>query len=68
MKSSKPQELRQMDESTLTEKLQSLRGSLFDQRLQASLGKLENPMVQKTTRREIARVQTVLSEKARGKK
>lgn len=59
----KVQELREHAVDVLGTKLKELEASLFDARIQASLGKLENVSRLRILRRDIARVKTILKEK-----
>ncbi len=49
----------------LKEKLAQLNLDLFNYRMTAKLGNLEKPSVIQTTRKDIARIKTILSEKAK---
>lgn len=55
-------ELRQLTESELTEKAKQLVQELFNLRFQFGTGRLENPMQMRKTKRDIARVKTVLQQ------
>jgi len=59
----KAKQLREMAAGELDDKLLELQRRLFDMRSQAVTEKLENCHSVKNTRREIARVLTVLNEK-----
>jgi large subunit ribosomal protein L29 len=59
----KAKQLREMAAGELDEKLLQLQRQLFDMRSQAVTEKLENCHSVKNTRRDIARVLTVLNEK-----
>ncbi|MCH7916837.1 MAG: 50S ribosomal protein L29 [Planctomycetes bacterium] len=59
----KAKQLREMAAGELEDKLLELQRKLFDMRSQAVTEKLENCHSVKNTRREIARVLTVLNEK-----
>jgi len=59
----KAKQLREMAAGELEDKLVELQRKLFDMRSQAVTEKLENCHSVKNTRREIARVLTVLNEK-----
>ncbi len=59
-------ELRLMDGEELAGKLRELKETLFNLRFQHATGQLENPMRIKETRREIARVCTVMTERELG--
>lgn len=55
-------ELRQLTAHELVEKEKQLVQELFNLRFQLGTGRLENPMQIRKTKREIARVKTVLQE------
>ncbi|GJL57995.1 MAG: 50S ribosomal protein L29 [Nitrospirales bacterium] len=55
-------ELKNLDKSELLEKINKLKQELFHFRSQLALGRMENPMRIRETRRNIARVQTALRE------
>ena len=59
-------ELREKTPDQLREDLVNLKKEQFNLRFQAATGQLENPARIKTVRRDVARVLTVLSEKAAG--
>lgn len=59
----KASDLRMMDEVELEEKLRELKTELFNLRFQHATGQLDNPMRIKETRRDIARVCTVMTER-----
>ncbi len=58
-------ELRVMSAADLTDKLTGLREELGHLALKRATSRLDNPMKLKETKRDIARVATVLREKAR---
>jgi large subunit ribosomal protein L29 len=58
-------ELRELDQDALQQKVRELDDQLFRMRVQKSLGQLEAPGKIRNVRRELARVQTVLREKAK---
>ena len=62
---SKAVELREMDSDALQQKARELDDQLFRMRIQKSLGQLEAPGKIRNVRRELARIQTVLREKAK---
>jgi large subunit ribosomal protein L29 len=66
MKIQKPEELRQLAPDALQERLVEAKDSLFQKRLQHSLGKLEDSASLNQARREIARLNTVITEKVKG--
>jgi len=61
----KASELRELDPDTLQSKVKELDDQLFRMRIQKSLGQLEAPGKIRNVRRELARVQTVLQQKAK---
>jgi large subunit ribosomal protein L29 len=61
----KASELRNMSAEQLTAKLKELKAELFNLRFQHAINQLENPMRIQTVKREIAKVNTVLSEIAK---
>jgi large subunit ribosomal protein L29 len=60
------QELRNLTIDELTVKEKDLRKELFNLRYQLMSGRIENPQQIKNSRREIARIQTVVREKRSG--
>jgi large subunit ribosomal protein L29 len=60
----KADKAREMNSAELQAKEKELEEQLFRLRLQRSIGQLDNPGKIRETRREIARVKTVLREKA----
>jgi large subunit ribosomal protein L29 len=63
----KAAEYREMTSEALTSKVKEMEARLFNTRLQAGMGKLENTSLLRTLRKDIARAQTVLAEKAENK-
>jgi len=59
--SMKTNELRNMSAAELTTKLKELKAELFNLRFQHAINQLENPMRIQTVKRDIARINTVLS-------
>jgi len=59
----KARDLRTLDEEELEEKLRELKTELFNLRFQHATGQLDNPMRIKETRRDVARVCTVMTER-----
>lgn len=57
-------EIRELTDEELAEKLKELKEELFNLRFQLATGQLENVMRIKEVRRGIARVKTVLRERA----
>jgi large subunit ribosomal protein L29 len=62
---SKAVELRELDNDALHAKAKELDDQLFRMRIQKSMGQLEAPSKIRNVRRELARIQTVLKEKAK---
>jgi len=60
----KAKEFREMTAEALKAKVGELENQLFTTRLQAGLGKLENTSILRHLRKDIARAQTVLGQKA----
>jgi large subunit ribosomal protein L29 len=58
-------ELRDLDVDCLQVKAQELDDQLFRMRIQKSLGQLEAPGKMKDVRRDLARIKTILREKAK---
>jgi large subunit ribosomal protein L29 len=64
MSITKPTELRELSVADLQQRLNEAQKSLTDMRFKKAVtGQLENPTRIRTTRREIARIQTILTEK-----
>ncbi len=66
MKQIKPNDLRSMDVNALNEKLTELKDTLFQKNLDQALNKLEDPSSVGAVRKDIARVNTISTEKQRG--
>ena len=60
----KAKELREMSEVELNKKLADLKQELFNLRFQHAINQLDNPVRIDTVKKDIARVMTVLAEKA----
>ncbi len=58
----KVEELRSLSHQELSDKEEELKKELFNLRFQKATGQIENPMRLRTTRKEIARVKTIISE------
>ena len=56
-------EIRNLEKSELVEKVNTLKQELFHFRSQLALGRIENPMKIRETKRNIARVHTILRQK-----
>lgn len=61
----KARELKELGVDQHKEKLAQLNLDLFNYRMTAKLGNLEKPSVIQTTRKDIAKIKTILSEKAK---
>jgi len=59
----KVKDIRSMTGDEINNKLEELRDKLFKQKIQKSLGQSDNPHKLGNTRRDIARLLTILSEK-----
>jgi len=59
----KAKELRELSADQLHEKLDEFNKSMFDFRFTSKVGNLENPVVIRSTRRDIARIKTILKER-----
>ena len=55
-------EIRALSSDEMRQKLLALKHELFNLRFQKSIGQLENPRKIKQTRKDIARIETVLTE------
>ena len=66
MKLMKANEIRQLTDNELDDKLLELKSELFNLRFQLATGQLDNPMRIKAVRKDIARVQTILRERELG--
>jgi len=66
MKQQKANDIRTLDIDALNVKLTELKDSLFQKNLDQALNKLEDPSSLRATRREIARINTIITEKQRG--
>jgi large subunit ribosomal protein L29 len=63
MKPLKPEQLRKMTTRELEEELDKLRTELYRQRVQQAVRQIKDTAAVRITRRNIARIQTVLNEK-----
>ena len=59
----KAKELRELSVDQLQEKLDELNQNTFNYRFTAKVGNLENPSMIRITRRDIARIKTILKDK-----
>ncbi len=55
--------IREMSEAELNAELMKMKKDLFNLRFQHVTGQLENPVLLRETRRDIARVKTIIREK-----
>ncbi|MBF0625025.1 MAG: 50S ribosomal protein L29 [Magnetococcales bacterium] len=61
----KAEELRGMAEGALKEKLEELHQQAMNMRFQQAVGQMENTSQVRNVRRDIARIRTILGERAR---
>jgi large subunit ribosomal protein L29 len=61
-------ELREMSVDDLSQKHASLREEIGHLKLQRATGRMENPMKLRETKRDLARVETILRERSAGRK
>jgi large subunit ribosomal protein L29 len=59
----KAQEVRELSQAELAQKLKDLKAELFNLRFQHAINQLENPMRLKAVRKDIARVKTVIRQR-----
>jgi large subunit ribosomal protein L29 len=65
-KGSKPAELRELSDAELVERLREAKAELFNLRVQAATGQLDNNRRLRVVRREIARIYTIIRERELG--
>ena len=58
----KASEIRDMNIDEMQQKLSDLKGELFNLSFQHEIGQLENPQKMKETKRDIARIKTIIRE------
>ena len=58
--------LKDLEKSELIDKIGKLKNELFHFRSQLAMGRIENPMRIRQTKRDIARVNTILRQKEKG--
>jgi len=63
-KVSQPDKIREMDVATIEKSIVELKQELFNLRFQAAVGKLENTAQIKKNKKQIARMKTILTERA----
>ena len=61
----KAEEIRALSPGEMQNKLKELKHELFNLRFQKGIGQLENPCKIRDTRKDIARIQTILTEMAK---
>lgn len=61
----RPKEIRDLSQSELQQKESETAEELFRLRLRRSTGQLENPMLVRQLRRDLARIKTIQHEKSR---
>mgnify|MGYP000731246571 CR=1 FL=1 len=61
----KAKEVRELSPREIREKIEGMSQEYFNLRFQAKMGQLSNPVRMRQVRRDIARAQTVLTEKQR---
>ncbi|MCA9484524.1 MAG: 50S ribosomal protein L29 [Nitrospina sp.] len=61
----KPQEIRELSEKELEEKLEDSKEELFNLKFQLATGKIQNPGRIVHLRRDIARINTIINERKR---
>ena len=64
----KASEIRALSDGEMLRKVDDLKQELFNLRFQHETGQLENPQKMKQTKRDIARVKTIIKELESGKK
>ncbi len=67
MSTVKARDLRELSVDDLRRKVADLNDQIFRLRIQKAMGHLDVPLKVRTTRRELAKVKTVLAEKTRKK-
>lgn len=64
----RPDEIREMSDEEIREKLTELKEELFRLRFRSATMELDNPMLLRQLRRDIARLKTILRERQLAKK
>ncbi len=64
----KASEIRDMNPDEMQSKISDLREELFNLRFQHEIGQLENPQRMKQTKRDIARLETIIKEVTQNQK
>jgi large subunit ribosomal protein L29 len=65
VRESETAKIRKLDEATIEKNILDLKQELFNLRFQAAVGKLENTAQLGKTKKQIARMKTVLTERAK---
>jgi large subunit ribosomal protein L29 len=60
----KPEEIRELGDADIEQKIEEMQEELFRLRFRSATQMLENPMLVRTLRRDIARMKTILHERA----
>jgi large subunit ribosomal protein L29 len=68
VKKSEAQKIREMDVATIEKTIEELKQELFNLRFQAAVGKLENTAQINKNKKQIARMKTILTERANANK
>lgn len=68
VKKSESQKIREMDTATIEKTIEELKQELFNLRFQAAVGKLENTAQINKNKKQIARMKTILTERANASK
>jgi large subunit ribosomal protein L29 len=66
MRELNPHKVREMSADEVKLKISDLREEMFNLRFRNSMRQLDNPLKLRETRRDIARVKTILTEKKKG--
>lgn len=64
VKKSESEKIRELDNATIEKNIAELKQELFNLRFQAAVGKLENTAQIKKDKKQIARMKTILTERA----
>ena len=68
VRESEVDKLRKLDDATIEEKIKEMKQELFNLRFQAAVGKLENTAQIGKTKKQTARMKTILTERVNGAK
>jgi len=68
VRESETDKIRKMEQATIEKQIKELKQELFNLRFQAAVGKLENTAQIGKTKKQIARMKTVLTERANANK